>query len=200
MLQQLAELEQSIGYRFHNREHLRRALTCQSAINEHHADAANENFEVLEFLGDAALKYVVATLLYAKPNKFQTAGESHDKVCSHISNLNVSRIGRELNLSRYIIKGRGVPNVTGNRLANAVEAILGAIVVDQQQQENSSENALFDVIARLFSIERKGKSMAIPSRQNSRSKRCSCCKCVCIILIILVLLVMGIFIADKYEL
>jgi len=176
MSRQLDELEQRIDYHFHNRDHLHRALTCQSAINEHHPDATNQNFQNLEFIGDAALKYVVATLLYNEQNGFGSPGELHDRVRSFISNSNLSRIGHELNLSNYIIKGRGVSNVTDKMLADAVEAILGAIVIDQQQQGSGSENALFDVIAGVFSIKRKSRSMP-PSKNNVNKKRCSCCKC-----------------------
>jgi dsRNA-specific ribonuclease len=186
MSRQLDELEQRIGYPFHNRDNLRRALTCQSAINEHHPDATNQNFQNLEFIGDAALKYVVATLLYNEQNGSGSPGELHDRVRSFISNSNLSRIGHELNLSNYIIRGRGVFNVTDKMLADAVEAILGAIVIDQQQEGSGWENVLFDVIAGVFSMKRKSRSMP-PFQNNVNKKRCSCCKyCFCVILMMVI--------------
>jgi dsRNA-specific ribonuclease len=201
MSQQLDELERRIGYHFHNRDYLRRALTCQSAINEHHPDATEQNFKNFEFIGDAVLKYVVATLLYNQQSEFQSSGVLHDRVCSFISNSNLSRIGHELDLSEYIIRGKGVFNITEKMLAEAVEAILGAIVIDQQQQGNSSENVLFNVIARVFAIPRNGRSIPIPPRQNNdNTKRCSCCKCICIILMLLVLAIITLFVLDRVEL
>jgi len=176
MSQPLDELEQRIGYRFHDRNNLRRALTCESAINEHHPDAINQNCRNFAFIGDAVLKYIVVTLLYNKQNQFGSPEELHDKVKSFTINSNLSRIGRELNLSNYIIRGRGVSDVTDQMLADAVEAILGAIVIDQQQQENGSENVLSDVIARLFSIKRK-TTPKIPLQNNGNKKPFSCCKC-----------------------
>src|SRR5579871_4417216 len=101
-------LKKRIGYHFHNRDYLRRALTCQSAINEQRSDAASQDFQVLEFLGDAALKYAVATLLYITQNGIGPVREMHDRTLPFIANSNLSRIGHELNLSKYIIKGKGV--------------------------------------------------------------------------------------------
>ena len=203
---QFEEVEQRIGYHFRNREHLRRALTCQSAINERHPDAANENFQILEFVGDAALKYTIATLLYTEPNELRSVEVLDDTVRSHIINTNLTRIGRELNLNRYIIKGRGVSDVTEKMLADAVEAILGAIVIDQQQQGNNSENILFDVIARLFSIKRHGRTSIIPPPPNNGSRKCCCCCSPCckyfwgILIVIVLLVILGLFITDRFEL
>jgi dsRNA-specific ribonuclease len=195
MSQQLDELEQRIGYHFHDRDYLRRALTCQSAINERHPDATNQNFQVLEFLGDAALKYAVATLLYMNQNDLSAAGEFDGNVRPLISNSMLSRIGHKLSLSQYIVKGNGIFDPTDKMLADTVEAILGAIVIDQQQQGNDSENILFDVVARLWSITRKDKRTATPPFQpyENKKKCCCCCefcgwKCFGIIFIIFIIL------------
>jgi dsRNA-specific ribonuclease len=204
MSQQLNELEQRIGYYFHNRDHLRRALTSQSAVNERHPDATNQNFQALEFVGDAALKYAVATLLFNQQNGQWSAGNIHDNVVQYIRNDNLSRIGRELNLSEYIIKGNGVIDITDKMLADAVESILGAIVIDQQQQElNGSDNVLLNVVARLWSINRKGKQRILPPVQHGDEKNTCCCCCgyscgkcfgiFCIILLVLSLIIMAVF-------
>ncbi len=105
----------------------------------------------------------------------------------------------ELNLSNHIIRGRGVSHITDKMLADAVEAILGAIVIDQQQQENGSENVLFDVIAHLFSIKRKNKSK-IPVQNNGNKKTCSCCKCLGVILVLLIFVFIGLFVSAQVEL
>ena len=189
MSQQFNELEQQIGYQFHNRDHLRRALTCESAINERHPDASIQNFQVLEFVGDAALKYAIATLLYMKQRGSGSVAELNNRVFPLIANSKLSRIGRELNLSKYIIKGNGVSDVTENMLADAVEAILGAIVIDQQEQGNVSEKVLFDVVSRLWyiKIDKPSAPSSLPTNNNNNKKKCSCCKYFCVIVLCLIL-------------
>ena len=193
----MEDLERSLGYRFHDRKYLRRALTCQSAINEHHPQASNKNSDTLEFLGDAVLKYIITILVYNDSSLVQGL---HDKVCGYIGNRNLAHIGRELNLERHLITGRGVSCITDKMLANAVEAILGAIVLDQQQQGKSPENVLSDVIARLFSIRSTVRlTVARPPENNTR--RCSCCSCLCCALLILLLgIILTFFLADHFEL
>ena len=190
MSQNLDELEQRIGYHFHNRDYLRRALTCQSAINEWHPDATEQNFQALEFVGDAALKYAVATLLYIERSGLGSVGQLHDRVVPLTTNAYLSQLGKELNLSQYIIKGKGVPDPTEKMIGDAVEAILGAIVIDQQHQGNSSENVLFDVVGRLWSIKRNGGSMTTSLLQkndnNKKNLCCDCCSCWCWIMVALI--------------
>ena len=179
MSQEFTELERSLGYSFSNKSNLRRALTCQSAINEWHSNASEQNFQVFEFLGDAALKYSVATMLYFARNDIKSSGDYHEKTLPYINNTNLTRIGRELNLQRYIITGQGV-TITDKMLGDAVEAILGAIIIDQRQQGNSAENVCFDVVSRLFSISRKTFLLSSPNiTQKQNSACCPCCQCCC---------------------
>ena len=192
----MEDFERRIGYHFRNQAHLRRALTCQSAINERHPQASDKNYELLEFLGDAVLKYIITTLVY---NESLFKGALHESVCSHISNEKLTRIGRGLNLERYIIKGRGVSEITDNMFANTVEAILGAIVVDQRQQGNNPETILPGVIARLFSIPANGGLMMYSPRSNNK-RRCSCYILICVIFLFLIVGIVAIFIVDRDEL
>jgi dsRNA-specific ribonuclease len=200
MSQNLDELEQRIGYRFHNRDHLRRALTCQSAINEGHQDATEQNFQALEFVGDAALKYAIATLLYIERSGLGSVGQLHDRVVPLTTNSYICSLGKELNLNQYIIKGRGVSDPTDKMIADAVKAILGAIVIDQQHQGNSSENVLFDVVARLWSIKRNGRSLLLQNNDNNKKcSCCDCCSCWCWIIVILIFsVILSIFIFKKF--
>ncbi len=59
----LEELEGKIGYRFHDRSLLKKALTHSSYANERHLGRINCN-ERLEFLGDAVLELVTSDFLY----------------------------------------------------------------------------------------------------------------------------------------
>ncbi|CAF1168729.1 unnamed protein product [Adineta steineri] len=180
MSEQLNELEQQLGYYFNDRNYLRRALTCESDINERHSDAADENSKALAFIGDAALKSTIATLLYANQNQRSSAGDMHNQVVPYIENTKLAGIGRQLNLDRYMIKGKGVRDVTDSMFATTLEAILGAIVIDQKNKEHGSEDVLLDIIARFWSIQRKGKSKVIPPiQQNHNKDKCCCCNACC---------------------
>lgn len=185
-------LEERLGYYFHDREYLRRALTCQSAINERNSKASKENSRRLEFVGDAVLKYIITILVY---NDSSLVEELHNRVRGYIENANLGNIGRNLQLERYIIRGRGVCDITENMLANAVEAILGAIVFDQRQHGYSPENILCDVIARIFSIESTTPLTVVQPPE----KRWSCWQCLGIGLLVLGIILV-LFISDRYEL
>lgn len=62
-MDKLMELEEKLGYRFHDRQLLRTALTHSSYANEQRDPAIVCN-ERLEFLGDAVLGFVTADYLY----------------------------------------------------------------------------------------------------------------------------------------
>jgi dsRNA-specific ribonuclease len=181
MAQQLNELEQHIGYSFNNQGYLRCALTYQRVTDERQPDGTGQSFQALQLVGDSVIKYSIATLLCIEQNSLSSRGDLHTKVAPHISNFNLSRIGKELNLSEFIIKGKDVFEPTDKMLADTVEAILGAIVIDQQQQGNNADNVVLDVVAHLWSIKRKGQRMTMPPAQPSdnKDKCCSCCTCEC---------------------
>ena len=65
MMEALQELEERLGYMFHNIELLRGALYHSSYANEHRSMGISSN-ERLEFLGDAVLGFVSAEFLYRK--------------------------------------------------------------------------------------------------------------------------------------
>ena len=60
---QFIELEEKIGYHFHNKELLKRALMHTSFSNEHRMGKLDNN-ERLEFLGDAVLEVISSDFLY----------------------------------------------------------------------------------------------------------------------------------------
>ena len=200
----LAELQQSIGYTFHDSSLLRQALTCESAIHERHQDAAKQNFKTLEFVGDAALKYAISLLLCRDKNRRWSVGELHDETVSHIRNESLLPIARKLKLNEYIIKGKGVYECTEGMLSDAVEAIMGAIVMDKQQRGEVSETILVDFVARHWSLgQNQASSSSWFTSFGPESEKkcccccesCSCCKCFgifCIILIVCGLIAMAV--------
>jgi ribonuclease-3 len=114
-----------LHYTFSNVSLLQQALTHRSAARKHN--------ERLEFLGDAVLGLVIAQRVY---EKFPNLPEG--KLTRMRSNLvkgeTLAKVARELSLGELMKLGPGEMKSGGRRrdsiLADAVEAILGAIYVE----------------------------------------------------------------------
>ncbi len=129
------ELEKLIGIEFKNKELLKQALTHRSYLNEHPNWGPHN--ERLEFLGDAVLELVVSEYLYKKfPEKSE--GELTMLRASLINIHRLSQLARKLNLDKLVFLSRGERMQEGKAknhiLGNAIEAIIGAIYLDQGYQ------------------------------------------------------------------
>src|SRR6202030_4645219 len=118
-------VEQSFGYVF-----LRPAL-CHAAVT--HRSAGADHNERLEFLGDSILNCSVARLLYdAHPHADE--GALSRLRATLVSGESLAKIAGELGLGEYLRLGLGELKTGGFRrasiLADALEAILGAIFLD----------------------------------------------------------------------
>lgn len=123
-------LEKAIGMRFKNKDLLAQALTHRSAIRE---SAAYGNNERLEFLGDAVLELATTEYLFNLSKKSE--GELTNWRSALVQGDHLSEVARELKLGEYLFMSRGEEASDGrsktSTLANAIEAIIGAIYVDQ---------------------------------------------------------------------
>lgn len=126
------ELEERLGYTFHDPELLRLALTHSSFAYEKGRGRLGCN-ERLEFLGDSLLGFFVAEYLYRsmadRPEGDMTRIRS-DLVCEK----SLVEVAQRLHLGEELRLGRG-EQVAGGRTrvsmqADAVEAILAAIYLD----------------------------------------------------------------------
>ena len=121
----LDRLEKRLGYQFKQTELLTRALT--------HRSAPGEDYERLEFLGDAILGFIIAEQLFKR-----FPGASEGKMTRLRSRLvkgkTIALLASELELSPYLILGSGELKSGGFRrestLADVFEAIIGAIYLD----------------------------------------------------------------------
>jgi len=119
-------LVRSLGYEFQQPELLEAAVT--------HRSASSRNNERLEFLGDAALGFVIAEGLF---RKFHDASEGQLSRlrASLVKRETLAEVARELDLGDYLRLGSGELKSGGFRrdsiLADALEAILGAILLDR---------------------------------------------------------------------
>ena len=126
-------LEKNLGLKFQNQGFLKQALTHRSYLNEFKNSNLESN-ERLEFLGDAVLGFVVSTWLFKKfPQYFE--GKLTNFRSNLVKTVSLAKIAQELEVGNYLLlskgekEGRGQQNPT--LLANAMEAIIGAIFLDQ---------------------------------------------------------------------
>lgn len=126
----LNTLQEKVGYCFKRPELLREALTHKSYAAEQRLDYCNER---LEFLGDSVLDVVVASELFGD---HPTADEGK---LSKLKSLLVSRPSlahwaKDLGMGGHLFLGAGEETSGGRSrpsiLANAVEAVLGAMYLD----------------------------------------------------------------------
>ncbi len=136
---ELEKLESSIGINFKNKDLLVQALTHRSYLNEN-PDFKLDHNERLEFLGDAVLELVVTEYLYKNYNNPE--GELTAWRASLVNSKMLASIGKELGLNDYLLLSKGEAKDTGRArqyiITNAVEAIIGAIYLDQGYQKASS--------------------------------------------------------------
>ncbi len=128
----ISTLERSIKVPFKNKDLLMQALTHRSYLNENPKWHLDHN-ERLEFLGDAVLELVVTEYLYANyPNP---EGELTNWRAALVNANMLSDISKNFDLNEYILLSRGEAKDTGRArqyiLANAMEALIGAIYLDQ---------------------------------------------------------------------
>jgi len=122
-------VEQATGYVFNNPELIIKALTHSSYANEKDVDS-NER---LELLGDSVLDVVVIQeLLELFPH--HSEGRITIKKQKLVSNKNLAKISKTLQLNTKVILGKGQKsNKVHDRkstAANTLEAVIGAIYVD----------------------------------------------------------------------
>lgn len=129
----LSKIEKVIGVTFSEKNNLLSALTHRSYLNEH-KEAEQEHNERLEFLGDAVLELVVTDYLFLKyPEKPE--GELTAVRAALVNTVSLSDTASKLGLNEFLLMSKGEAKDTGRArqyiLANAFEAIIGAIYIDQ---------------------------------------------------------------------
>jgi len=128
----IALLEKKIGRDFKDKSLLKKALTHRSYLNENPATGISHN-ERLEFLGDAVLELVVTEELF---NRFPEKEEGELTITrSALVNYQIlAQVGWQIGLENFIFLSRGEAKDTGRAreviLANALEALIGAIYLD----------------------------------------------------------------------
>src|SRR3989344_1213805 len=126
------EYAQKLGLAFTNPDIFIEALTHLSYLNENRG-AGNHN-ERLEFLGDAVLELAVTHFLFEKfPEKPE--GDLTAYRAALVNTYSLAGVAQALGVNDYLLLSKGEARDTGRArqiiLANALEAIIGAIYLDQ---------------------------------------------------------------------
>ena len=127
------KLEKILGVTFKNKDLLKQSLVHRSYLNENPSFHLPHN-ERLEFLGDAVLELAVTDYLYN--NYPQPEGELTNWRAALVNAKILSEIAKGLELEEYLFLSRGEAKDAGSKarqiiLANAIEAVVGAIYLDQ---------------------------------------------------------------------
>lgn len=126
------KLEERLGHTFKDKTLLVQAMTHRSYLNEHPGFQAEHN-ERLEFLGDAVLEIIVTEHLYK--NYDNPEGELTAWRSALVNAKTLADIGRELDFEEFLLLSKGEARDADSKarmyiLANAMEAIIGAIYLD----------------------------------------------------------------------
>ncbi len=128
----IKDLEQALGYHFHNITLLQNALTHSSYANERWRDSLASN-ERLEFLGDSILGMITAEHLY-RTFPQRPEGELTRIRADLVCETSLARVANRLNLGEYLLLGHGEDQGGGRKrnsiLADAVESVLAAAYLD----------------------------------------------------------------------
>jgi ribonuclease-3 len=141
-----AELEARLGYTFRSGVLCETAMTHTSWLNEAGQPDRSDN-ERLEFLGDAVLDLVVSDILMRRfPDRRE--GDLSRARAALVSENGLSQVALAIDLGQFILLGKGEERSGGRSrpsiLANALEALMGAIYVD------AGLDAVAVIAARLF--------------------------------------------------
>lgn len=167
-----SKLETKINIKFQNQDFLQIALTHRSYLNENRSYELPHN-ERLEFLGDAVLELITTEYLY---RKFENPEGELTNLRSSLVNYRIlAEIARGIGLEENILLSRGEAKDTGRArqviLANAIEALIGAIYLDQGMEASKRFIETF-VLAKLPDIMREQTYLDPKSRLQEIIQEC----------------------------
>ncbi len=152
-----------LGHDFASSSLLLEALTHRSFKNENPDSAAGDN-ERLEFLGDAIVGLVVASMLYQQfPDSDE--GELTRRRADLVSEKGLSEAAASIGIGAALRLGRGEEKSGGREksrlLSSALEACIGAIYLD------GGADAAFEAAHRIFEPR---LHTAAPGRRDAKSR------------------------------
>lgn len=125
-------IEKNIQYTFRDKKLLRQAMSHSSYINEIKRNGY-DNYERLEFLGDAVLELITSEFLFEQ-YKASPEGDLTKLRASIVCEFTLSDTARKLKLGDYVLLSKGESQTGGKDrssiLCDLFESVLGAIYLD----------------------------------------------------------------------
>ncbi|HVS79704.1 MAG TPA: ribonuclease III [Candidatus Paceibacterota bacterium] len=133
-MKDFSEFERITGIEFRDKAILKQAFIHRSYLNENKEVGLSHN-ERLEFLGDAVLELVITDFLYEKyPDKAEGDLTAYRSALVNASTC--ASVAMNLSVNDFLLLSKGESKDTGRArqyiLANTLEAIIGAIYLDQK--------------------------------------------------------------------
>lgn len=128
-----AGLEEKIGVQFSHKDYLVQAFVHRSYLNENREFPLAHN-ERLEFLGDAVLELVVTEFLFE--HYLNPEGELTNWRAALVNAKMCAEVAKDIGLEEFLFLSHGESKDANSKardyiLANAVEALIGAIYLDK---------------------------------------------------------------------
>ena len=145
-------MQNAIGsYVFHERHHLDAALSHPSA-----GISLNSGFQRLEFMGDSVLSLVITdALMRAFPT--ESEGGLSKRRAVLVSRDTCNKVGTTLGLHHRIKVGSNVDMVNSSIVADAVEAVIGAIYIDSNNDINICKKWILELWEPFLAHSHQGK-------------------------------------------
>ena len=151
--EKIEKLEKIFGVKVENAEIFKQALTHSSFTRENELSPL-ENYERLEFFGDAVLKLCISEILYKKFPHY-AEGELTKIRSIIVSDNMLAEVAKQIGLAELIVLGKQEEKTGGRKrksiLACAFEAVLGAYYLEDKFAqvsgflEKTFENQMKDV-------------------------------------------------------
>jgi ribonuclease III len=152
----LRKLEKKLDIFVKNKELLRRAISSSGAKNEYPA-LIDEDNERLEFLGDSVYKFLLSEYLYREPD---SEGKMTRLRIVREKNETLGRIAKGLDIKPHLFLSIGETKLEGKGetrlLADALEAIIGAIYLDEENINSVRtfmNNKIFDELEKILRLD-----------------------------------------------
>lgn len=101
------------------------ALTHSSYSHENNL---NYNYERFEFIGDAAISWIISNFLFS--NKTLNEGDMSIKKAKLVSGATLTQAAKKINIDELILVGKGLEKISDKILENVFEAFIGVVAND----------------------------------------------------------------------
>ncbi|PKM82799.1 MAG: ribonuclease III [Firmicutes bacterium HGW-Firmicutes-14] len=151
----LQKLQTVLGIEWKEPKHLLQAVTHSSFAHENKA-LNLENNQRLEFLGDAVLELAVSDYLYRRFADYPEGTLTKIRA-GIVCEPSLAHVAGSMDLGEYLLMGKGEERSGGRErpsiLADAMEAIIGAVYIDQGMEKSFSFiiEKLEDIIEKVIS-------------------------------------------------